>query len=72
LAKLQNALATVTGQRVQIEFSLDEEMGEAARPEPRRPISQRQLQQEYARRPFVAKAMEQFRAQITHVDPPEV
>jgi hypothetical protein len=70
LAKLQQALATVTGQRVHIEFSLLEEEA-APRVEPRRAVSQRQLQQEYAQRPFVAKAMEQFRSQILRVEPPD-
>jgi DNA polymerase-3 subunit gamma/tau len=69
LAKLQSALTTVTGQRVQVEFSLiEDEAGQAAREEPRRATSQRQLQQKYAQHPFVAKALEQFRSEIKNVE----
>ena len=74
LPQVEKALAEATGERVRVEFALDEDGPEAGDkpPEPRRPASNRQRLLEKSQHPLVKHALELFRATAVRVEEPEV
>jgi hypothetical protein len=70
--RFQQALAEVTGQRIQLQFILEESGGprEPSSAPPVRAVSQHQLMMESAKQPFVQRAAELFGATPMKVEPP--
>jgi DNA polymerase III subunit gamma/tau len=73
VARFQQVLAELTGQRVGIEFGVSEDAGQAAeRSSPPRSVSPRQRLIDVAEHPLVRRAQELFGAEPTRViDPPK-
>jgi hypothetical protein len=71
---LERALAATVGGTVTLKFAIDSAASpeQSAAPPVPRPTSRRQLQAEVAERPFVARAMELFGADVSklRVTPP--
>jgi hypothetical protein len=72
VARFEQALFEVTGQRVRVEFALgpDEPAQEESSPAQGRGVSPHQRRLEVARHPLIARAAELFGAQPVRVDDP--
>jgi hypothetical protein len=65
-------LAEVTGQRIRLDFQVEESGGPAVvtSNQPARPVSQHQLMMEVVKQPMVQRAAELFGATPMKVEPP--
>jgi DNA polymerase III subunit gamma/tau len=70
MARIESALAEVTGQAVKVEFALLEEDKPADVPA-RRGVSERQRMAQRAEHPMVRRAIELFDAQVVRVEEPD-
>jgi hypothetical protein len=70
--RFEQAMAEVTGQRIRLQFVLEESASPQGAPsaQPNRPIPQHQLMMEVARQPMVQRAAELFGATPMKVEPP--
>ena len=72
LSQVEKALVAATGERVRVEFALDDDGPEAGnKPEIRRPTSNRQKLLEKSQHPLVKHAVELFRASVVRLEEPE-
>jgi DNA polymerase-3 subunit gamma/tau len=70
--RFEDALAEVTGQRIRLDFQVEESGGPAVvtSNQPARPVSQHQLMMEVVKQPMVQRAAELFGATPMKVEPP--
>jgi len=71
LAQIEQALSSVVGQRVRLEFAIDEEKLEPGDTPPQsRPMTPQQRVMEVMQEPMIQRAEALFKAQVVRVDLP--